>query len=406
MYAKHEWEEYELFGNVTGYTGSNGGFWMIFPNYDFFGDSMPRLLKKPCYGHLFIPHLEGKYYISCGTRITADWEKIYGPMYFYINNGENTEEMWVDAKRQAQEEVSQWPYTWLGITKYHDRGKVKGKLTIADGSSPHGAYVVLSNPTSAADPDQFGVWMRNVGPYQYWTKVANDGSFAIDDVHQGHYRLYAFKPGVFAELDHGSISVHTDKVTDVGRLALAPLENGKLLWQIGVPDGGCMEYKNGRNYHQWTNYIRYREDFPQDVHYVIGKSDWTKDFNYMHPACVQDEWKPITWTIDFDLQELPARQALLSIMCSGRAAHAEVILNGKKIGDLKVSIGVHHVRTAPYGELVLKEYTISPAQLIRGKNTIQLTFAQGLAENDAARERHFKRWTSWLAYDFLRFEVQ
>ena len=118
--------------------------------------------------------------------------------------------------------------------------------------------------------------------------------------------------------------------------------------------------------------------------------------------------KPVTWTIDFDLNHSPSNKHLLTIVCSGRYAHAKVILNGKKIGKLNVSVGPHHVRTCPYGELVKKEFKISPELLKTGKNIIELTFdsskkvKEGWDEAPAAT--HNLKWTSWLAYDFIRLE--
>jgi len=179
--AKHEWENYELFSPVNGYTSNeNGGVWLITPSHEFMDDSMPRFIKRPTYGLLFIPHLQGKYHIKTGARAPADWEKYYGPMYFYLNDGESPEAMWVDAKREAAAQVEQWPYRWLEDEKYHNRGSLTGTLKIADGASPEGAYVVLANPAEAADPDQYGVWMRNVGPYSYWTGLHGILWVAVD----------------------------------------------------------------------------------------------------------------------------------------------------------------------------------------------------------------------------------
>ncbi|MEZ5275340.1 MAG: DUF1961 family protein [Opitutaceae bacterium] len=400
--AKHEWESYELFSPVTGYAGKGDGVWLIIPSFDFYGDSMPRFIKRPCYGLLFIPHLQGKYYIETGTRITADWQKIYGPMYFYLNEGENTEEMWVDAKREAQRQVGQWPYPWLNDDLYQQRGSVTGWLEVAGGTSPEGAYVILSNPVEAGDPDQHGIWMRNVGPYSYWAQVGSDGSFEITDVHPGNYTLYAFQPGVYGEARPRSVQVTADEVTTMDPIKIDPVSNGTLLWRIGVPDGTAMEFKNGRNYHQWDNYIRYRKDFPNEVNYIVGESDWSKDWNYIHPAIVQGEDRATSWTISFTLESIPDAECLLSIMCSGRSARAQLILNGEKLGDLNVNIGTHHVRTSPIGETVCREYRVDPARLKQGRNRLEISFSKGTGHED---DLHFQQWTSWLCYDFIQMEV-
>lgn len=401
--AKHEWENYELFSEVNGYTSEeNGGVWLITPSHDFMGDSMPRFIKRPCYGLLFIPHLQGKYHIQTGTRVTADWEKYYGPMFFYLNDGSDHEAMWVDAKREAAEQVAQWPYNWLEDEAYHDRGTLEGTLGITDGTSPEGSYVVLVNPAEAGDPDQYGVWMRNVGPYSYWTQVGPDGTFEIPDIHQGRYQMFAFKPGVYGEAGPRVVEITEGNVTAVEKVLIEPVENGELLWRIGIPDGMAMEFKNGRNYHQWDNYIRYRKDFPDDVHYVVGESDWSRDWNYIHPAVVQGETASTSWKISFDMQAVPDTGALLSIMCSGRKANARILLNGEPLGDLVVDIGSHHARTAPVGETVCRKYRILPGQLVEGQNTLELTF---IKPGRKAETQVSQNWTSWLCYDFLQLEV-
>jgi rhamnogalacturonan endolyase len=407
--AKHEWGNYELISNLNGYVGRAGGFWMMFPNLDFFGDSMPRHMSTSATGDLFVPHFEGKYYSGVSVGITKDWKKIYGPLYFYINDGPTPDAMWTDAKRQANAQSRAWPYAWLKLDAYQDRGTVGGKVRIADGQSAAGAYVVLSNPKAPTDPDQFGVWMRNKGSYNYWTPVAPDGSYQIEHVHAGTYNVYAFKPGVYGEVDGGKIEIAKDRQTNAGVLTLKPISKGTLLWQIGEADGGAMEFKNGRNYHQWDNYLRYRKDFPNDVYFRVGESDWSQDWNYIQPAAVQDEWKATTWTIDFDLNERAASSYLLTIMCSGRNANAKVLVNGKPVGDLSVSIGVHHARTVPYGEQVRKEFTIPVEYLQGGKNLIHLTFdtakAARVGAHEAPEATHNRNWTSWISYDFIRFEA-
>jgi HEAT repeat protein len=401
--AKHEWENYELFSPVNGYTSNeNGGVWLITPSHEFMDDSMPRFIKRPCYGLLFIPHLQGKYHIKTGARAPADWEKYYGPMYFYLNDGESPEAMWVDAKREAAAQVEQWPYRWLEDEEYHDRGSLTGTLNIADGTSPEGAYVVLANPAEAGDPDQYGVWMRNVGPYSYWTQVEADGTFEIPDIHEGSYEMFAFKPGVYGEVGPEPIAIAVNQQTTVGGLEIKPIRDGQLIWRIGVPDGMAMEFKNGRNYHQWDNYIRYRKDFPKDVDYLVGESDWSQDWNYIHPAIVQGEAKPTAWKIRFDIESIPDAELLLSIMCSGRGAKAKVFLNDFKLGDLAVDIGSHHARTAPVGETVCRKYRISPEQIRVGRNTLEISFAGSDTDSET---QFFQSWTSWLCYDFIQLEA-
>ena len=200
----------------------------------------------------------------------------------------------------------------------------------------------------------------------------------------------------------------------------ATINNSKMMWtipavkpnwQIGIPDGGAEEYKNGNNYHMWDNCLRYNGDFPNDVHYTVGKSDWTKDWNYMHPGTPRVEGAPLktrtTWTIDFDLDKLPKDHGLLTIMVGGRSAKTQVFVNDKKVGDLNGNIGTQHIRSVPYGQQVLKKYQIGRDVVTKGKNTIEITYDLGRKDGEKAKKAHASRTSpGWMCYDFLRFEVQ
>ena len=406
--AKHEWGVHELDNDVVGFAGlKQGGFWCIAGSHESNTQAWPRNEKGNINNNLFLLNIEGKYYVNgCSAVIDKDWEKVSGPFYFYINDGENVEEMWTDAKRQAALERASWPYPWLNSFGYQARGTVQGKLTIA-GDHTAGAYVVLSNPINQGDPDQVSVWMRNTGPYIYWAEMDDAGHYTIENVRSGTYGVYAFKPGIFGETFGGQITVKNGKVVNVPDMTINQQSEGQLVWQIGKPDGGAMEFRNGNNYHMWDNFLRYGENFPDDVHYTIGKSKVDKDWNYMQPACaIRGGNKPTTWTVDFDLKDLPANQGKLSIMCGGRSAKTQLFINDQKIGDLNINIGTQHVRSVPYGQQALKVYNISPAVLKKGKNKLEITFNTKRKSGESSYEIGGRSVHGWISYDFLRFEVQ
>lgn len=406
VFAKHEWDTSEKESDVVGFAGmKEGGFWMITPSQESKARALPRRKAGQINQNCFLNGITGKYYIKSKMLISPDWEKVSGPFLFYINNGENIEEMWVDAQRQAEVEKKQFPYNWLNAFNFHDRGLLKGKVEIQGGENPEGTYVVLSNPIDTADEDELTTWMRNAGEYIYWTQADQDGNYEIPDVRSDTYSVYAFKPGVYGLVESdGKITIKKGETTHPDKLTIVPESAGRLIWQIGDADGGSTEFKNGNNYHVWENYVRYREDFPDGVHYTVGESDWSQDWNYIQPACVKSDGAPTTWTIDFDIDELPKNEALFTIACAGRGAKAFVLLNGEKLGALNVSYnGSQHVRTHPYGEIVRRKYEIQPEQFRKGKNTIQLTFSKAKSNNKEIDE-HFKNWNTWLAYDFLRLE--
>lgn len=410
--VKHEWAVHQLKGDVYGFAGlKNGGFWCIPGSLESKAAAWPRNETGGINNNLFLTNVEGKYYINnCAPIIDENWEKVTGPFFFYINDGENIEEMWTDAKRQAAVERQEWPYKWLTSCGFQDRGTVKGKLKI-EGDDTEGAYVILSSPINQDDPDQVSLWMRNTNPYIYWRQLDEDGSYEIKNVRSGSYGVYAFKPGIFGETYAGKITVENGKVAKAPDMLIQQQSEGKLIWQIGTPDGGAEEFKNGNNYHMWNNCLRYAGDFPNDVHYTVGKSDWSKDWNYMQPGTPRVEGggenKLTTWTIDFDLDELPANKGVLTIMCGGRSVKTQIFVNDKKVGNLNVNIGTQHIRSVPYGQQVLKKYEIDRDILTKGKNTIEITYDLNRKDGDKAKKVIARRTNpGWICYDFLRFEVQ
>jgi rhamnogalacturonan endolyase len=340
--------------------------------------------------------LENKYYVPTGVRITDGWEKLYGPIFYYLNQGDNTEEMWADAKRRAASEQADWPYRWLDGKGFHERGSVTGTLRISGAESAAGAWALLALPDDDIPEEiEFGEWWRDVGSYHYHAAVEQDGSFEMPDVRSGTYDLFIWHEDIYGEYRRQEISVKAGERLEVGECVLASRETGRLLWQIGDPNRTMTEFRNGGNYHQWDTYLRYREDFPDDMHFDIGKSDARRDWNYLQPAIVQGESEPTSAVVTFDVDSSLPGDPVLTVVAGGRSARMEVLVNAEKIGDLRIdNIGLQHIRTVPYGELTVHRYSFDRALLQQQGNRLTLRFAGGR-----------QAWTSYIAYDFLRMEL-
>ncbi len=405
--GKHEAWNYNLSSPVYGYTGKEGGFWRIIPSLEFSGASWPWNQRTGFAHGLFITAYEDKYYIPVGVKITKDWQKIYGPMFFYMNQGENTEAMWQDAKTLAAEKVQAWPYKWLVQKGFHDRGSVKGQVTIAGMTSAKGAWAILAKPIETMPSEiEFGAWWRDVGKYHYVAKVQTDGSFDIPNVRSGDYDLFIWHEDVYGEYQRAGLTVVTGQTLDTGKSVLKARDQGQLLWQIGTPNRAATEFKNGNNYHQWDTYLRYRDDFPDDIHFEIGKSDIKKDWNYIQPAIVQGEKQPTSAVISFDFDPAVPGNPLLTVVAGGRGTKLEILVNDEKVGDLNIKdIGLQHVRTAPYGELTVHRYSFDRALLQAGNNKVTLRFLGAGQKTAEMKEWHYQKWTSFISYDFLRMEM-
>ena len=394
--AKHEGSNHALNSPVTGYAGPHGGFWQVLPSLEFCGAFWPWDQRTSVNHNMFVLALENKYYVPTGVRITDGWEKLYGPIFYYLNQGENTEEMWADAKRRAVSEQADWPYQWLDQKDFHQRGTVTGTLRISATKSPQGAWALLALPDDdIPDSIEFGEWWRDIGSYHYHAAVEEDGSFEIPDVRSGTYDLFIWHEDIYGEYRRPALSVQAGERLEVGECVLAPRDTGHLLWQIGDPNRTMTEFKNGGNYHQWDTYLRYRDDFPADMNFKVGQSDPARDWNYLQPAIVQGESEPTSAVVTFDFDASIPGNPMLTVVAGGRSANMEVLVNGEKVGDLRIdNIGLQHIRTVPYGELTVHRYGFDRSLLDEKGNRLTLRFA-------GTRQA----WTQYIAYDFLRMEM-
>jgi rhamnogalacturonan endolyase len=405
--AKHEGSNKELNSPATGYTGPHGGFWQILPSLEFCGSFWPWNQRTSVNHNMFVLALENKYYIPTAVRITDDWKKLYGPIFYYLNQGENTEEMWNDAKRQASMQVNDWPYRWLDEQDYHKRGTVTGQLQLSSKKSPSGAWALLALPGEIIPESiEFGEWWRDVGAYHYVAKIKDDGSFFIPKVRSGNYDLFIWHEGIYGEFKKNGLFVRDGENLDVGKCILIPRDNGHLLWQLGEPNRTVTEFKNGGNFHQWDTYLRYQSDFPHGMNFKIGKSDPQKDWNYLQPAIIQGEEEPTSAGITFEFDASIPGDPLLTVVAGGRSVSMDILINGKKIGDLKITrIGLQHIRTVPFGELTVHKYPFDRSLLQTGANQLTLRFAGAGEATEETKQWNYPKWTSYIAYDFIRLEM-
>lgn len=388
--AKHEWSEYELLSPVFGAYGPGIGLWAIIPSFESVS-AFPNFANLNAAHGTPIIGMDNQYYVHSDIDAKGDFEKIYGPYFIYANQGENGAEMWTDAKRQAAEEVALWPYPWVANAGYHERATVKGRLTITDGSSPAGAWVLLSHP----DPENGWQWEH--GPYLFFVRTTADGSFVLPNVRPGQYALSIDQAGVWGEFRRENVVVTDGAALDLGELRFTPESHGKTLWQIGIPDRTSKEFRNGNNFHQWDNLLTYRPSFPHDVNYFVGKSDYTKDWNYIQPEFVPGETAPVPWKIHFTRDKPPSGKSYLTIaICSTRDTKLDVLLNGNQVAEYDYVYGKNDdsagIRSCPYGYYSEHVIAMEPSQLKAGENVITLV-----------QVRH-GNWSN-VMYDCIRMET-
>ena len=85
--------------------------------------------------------------------------------------------------------------------------------------------------------------------------------------------------GEFAKAD---VKVEEGKPLDLGKITWTPVRRGKQLWEIGIPNRNGSEFFKGDVYYTPGIGATYATLFPNDITYIIGKSDFRKDWFFQH----------------------------------------------------------------------------------------------------------------------------
>jgi rhamnogalacturonan endolyase len=342
----------------------------------------------------------------------AGWRKLGGPWAFYPVTGDSHADMQRQADARAAELLAEWPYQWLEHPDYiHQRGEARGRLLIEGQPAPAGTLVVLSPPPAGGQPN-WQVMGRD--GYQFWTRVGANGTFHISKVIPGPYTLWAVSDGHFNEFRHDGVTVTADSTSHLGELSWTPPLRGTPLWQIGRPDRTSSEYRNGFDYRNWGLWLRYPDQFPHDVDFVIGSSTERYDWNYLHTAVLEDDgqWRLPEWKVRFELDQAFHGLGTLRVAVAGAVAHAgettgeerwagvKFALNGQPLGDIRMPNDSGSTRSGNRGRYYHFELPFDATRLQAGENVVTLQL-------DSMEPRGIAHAFPYagVMYDALRLEV-
>lgn len=419
--VEHKYDYAAMFSETPAYGWSSSnhgvGIWVVSPSLEYINggptkaeltghiDVKPKLPADPTL--LFVWH--GSHYGGRGIQMAAgeQWSKVVGPFLFYCNSGGNHEALWKDALARAAHEQQEWPYDWAQAPGYphaRERGGARGRLVVQDPQAPQAsaahAWVGLADPPypgSGRDEPNIIDWQTDGKHYEYWARADNEGRFHIRNARPGTYTLYAYTDGVLGDFSKANVHIAEGKTADLGRLIWKPVRYGRQLWDIGIPNRSAEEFRHGDHYWQWGLYRLYPEEFPHDVDFVIGKSDWRRDWNYAQPPRSDGKggWRSTTWRIRFDLsQTLKGTATLRLAICGARGGPVDVFVNGQSIGstgELPES-GVMH-RDGIRGTETERNLRFDASLLTTGTNVIEL-------------RKNARSWVDGVLYDYVRLEVE
>ncbi len=419
------------------------GLWFINPTIEYLSGGATKVELT---GHLdnnqggaptLLNYWRGSHYGGTRLDIAKDesWTKTIGPFLIYCNSAATPNDMWQDALARAKKEADAWPYEWVAGVDYphkNERGSVAGRIVLKDPQAPDAKMSNLL--VGLAHPDytprgggrfgggfgggglggggfggEFGGggfgggmgrfgggpvdWQRDAKYYQFWVRSDDQGRFSIPNIRPGVYTLHAIADGVLGEFAKTDITVEPGKSIDLGDLEWQPVRHGKQLWDIGIPDRSAVEFLHGDHFWQWGLYNDYPQDFPDDVNFVVGKSDYRKDWNYCQ--CPRaDRPDGTTWSVTFDLAEAPRGKATLCLALAGTSAwNITATMNDQpagKTGPLMYTATIN--RDGIRGYWTEKDITFDAALMKPGQNVLKLTIPAG-------------RPTSGVEYDYLRLEL-
>ncbi len=93
------------------------------------------------------------------------WTKVVGPMFIYVPTHLEPNAMFEDAKVQAKNEQSKWPYTWVKGIDYPltaERASIKGKIKLVDLQAAKGKFTNLLVGISFPDQGESPRPLRNL----------------------------------------------------------------------------------------------------------------------------------------------------------------------------------------------------------------------------------------------------
>jgi rhamnogalacturonan endolyase len=378
-------------------TQKNVGFWMINPSFEYINGGPTQVGNTGHVEAILLNHWQDGHYGggSLTFKQNEDWEKFVGPFFYYCNSAENNDLMWQDAIKESENQRSQWPFSWVkdkAYPKKQERGILNGQIKVNDPFVSQFSNMWVGLATTDKN------WQYEGKNYQFWARADSNGHFSIPNIRAGKYTLYAFADGILGEFKKTDITITSGNKLDIGQQNWTPLRYGKPLWEIGIPNRTAAEFKHGDHYWQWGLYMLYPKEFPNDVNFTIGKSDWRKDWNYCQPAVIDDSYnvvKNTTWSINFNIPEQKKGKATLRMAICGsrRGEIINVSLNDKPIGNTGhlPEMGVMH-RDGIRGKEVEINLSFDAKLLQKGSNTIKLSF-------------NAKKWPFGILYDYLRLEL-
>lgn len=372
---------------------NNLGIWTVMGNHEYFNSGPSHHDLNAASGIIHVC-MNGVHYGSAGFNVLQgeEWSKIYGPYLIYANQNPTANANWDDAKTRAAKDETEWPFAWLTNTPEYPlaagRGNITGKFSITDPSKSEvnggGAWIGV---TKLSD-DSNGNWQFEEENYQYWVKTDASGNFNIKNVRPGTYTLFAYKNGTTGEYRQETVVVSAASTTNPGNIDWAiPRANGKLIFEIGVPDRTAAEYKFGDfDYCEGFVENKFATTFTNPIEYTVEDKNWATALPYVQSGYFNTDGTRSVWdwNINFTLTgTIPATGNAKLTIAYASSDHAQnwIFVNGTASSNrITPSSGYYppngggnaFLRQSNHAKYGLATFDIPYSKLKTGKNTLKL----------------------------------
>jgi rhamnogalacturonan endolyase len=412
-------------------TIKNVGFWFVNPSVEYLsgGPTKVEFLGHRDTNEIQAPtvlnYWRSSHYGGAVVDVKAGehWTKVIGPFLLYVNAGKTPEEMYSDAIAQERKESQKWPYGWVAGVDYphkNERATVTGRLVLRDPQAKAAkmtkiriglsdpAYVIqpIGRPGTSPEPRQID-WQTDAKHYEFWAPGDEHGRFRLAEVRPGKYTLHAFANGVFGDFAKTDITIEPGKSLDLGTLEWTPERKGRQIWEIGIPNRTGEEFAKGDDYNHDGMFLLYAKLFPNDVNYVVGKSNFAKDWYFEQvPHNENHDAKPAgynmgtgpgratPWSITFDMPQAPHGKAHLRLaIASASTREIDVVVNDQPVGKADhLTMDGAIARNGITGVWSERDVVFDASALKAGTNVMKLIVPAG-------------SMTAGIIYDYLRLEL-
>jgi rhamnogalacturonan endolyase len=245
-------------------------------------------------------------------------------------------------------------------------------------------------------------WQNDAKNYEFWVRGNANGNFKIPNVRPGAYTFHAIADGVLGEFIVTNVTVAAGQTLKLQNLNWQPVRYGKQLWDIGIPNRNGSEFFKGDDYFHWGWYLEYPKLFPNDVNFVIGRSDFHKDWFFEQVPHNENpdnttgsgQGRATTWPVTFYLSGAPHGKATLRLAICGIGARSiAATMNDQSIGNVTgLTYNATINRDGIGGYWGEHDLAFDASLMKAGENVLKLTIPAG-------------GLTSGILYDYLRLEL-